>query len=255
MTVATEGRPVADALLAALDRAAAPVRLFVRDDDAGWADDRLFALLDTMDAAEVPIDLAAIPAALADDTAAALRRRMELQPLGVHQHGFAHTNHETEGRKCEFGAARPAAARLDDLRNGRQRLLAQFDGRLDAIFTPPWNRCTADTPAQLAALGVSALSRDRGAPAQSALAEIPIHVDWSRQWREATADGSDPAARIAAAMAAPVRAGETAVGLMLHHAVTADDELAVLRRLLRTWRAHPRARWCAMRSLLPGAAA
>ena len=36
--------------------------LFLRDDDAGWDDARLLALLDTMARAGVPIDLAVDPA-------------------------------------------------------------------------------------------------------------------------------------------------------------------------------------------------
>ena len=48
-------------LLRALDAASGPVPFFLRDDDAGWDDARLFALLDCTQQAGVPIDLAVIP--------------------------------------------------------------------------------------------------------------------------------------------------------------------------------------------------
>ena len=47
------------ALQAALDAAPSPVDFFLPDDDAGWADAHLFALLDCTEQAGVPIDLTA----------------------------------------------------------------------------------------------------------------------------------------------------------------------------------------------------
>ena len=35
--------------------------------------------------------------------------------VGLHQHGLAHVNHEREGRRCEFGPARGAAAQRRDI--------------------------------------------------------------------------------------------------------------------------------------------
>ena len=241
-----------DPLMQALDRAHAPVRFFIRDDDAGWADDRLAALLDTTAAAGVPIDLAVIPDALRPALTRELLQRMDTQPLGLHQHGCSHTNHENSGRKCEFGPSRPAEARQQDLLRGQRQLRLAFGARLDPIFTPPWNRCTDDTPAQLATLGFAALSRDTGAPAQQALAELPIHVDWTREQRlaaEADTDANEP---VATQMARYVN-GLHPVGLMLHHAVMDDAELDQLRALLSRWTSHPNARWVGMRSLLQGA--
>ncbi len=243
-----------DALLHALDQATAPVTFFIRDDDAGWDDARLTALLDTVAAAGVPIDLALIPDALTPQLAGTLMQRMTGQALGVHQHGCTHTNHESSGRKCEFGSARPAAARLHDLQRGRQRLARAFGERLDPIFTPPWNRCTDDTPAQLASLGFAALSRDAAAPVQKALRELPIHSDWTRQRRLADQAGDPLAQRVAADLARHVN-GPSAIGLMLHHAVMDDTELALLKALLVRWAAHPRARWVGMRALLAAAGA
>jgi hypothetical protein len=60
------------ALTRALDSRETTVEMFFRDDDAGWADDRLFALLDVFASYACPIDLAAIPAAVSDKLAALL---------------------------------------------------------------------------------------------------------------------------------------------------------------------------------------
>lgn len=247
-------------VLAALDAAPAPIRFFLRDDDGGWDDARLHALLDVTAGAGVPIDLAMIPRAASAALAQSLIARMRKRPglIGVHQHGFAHANHESVERQCEFGAARGSAAQRDDLMAGRERLREHFGARLDAIFTPPWNRCSAATPALLAELGYSALSRDRGATAQHALPEIAVDVDWCKQRRVAMAqggDGSAASAVIAAEFARCIGRGTAAVGLMLHHAVMDAHDLALLGSLLRATRRHPRARWLPMRELIDNASA
>ena len=43
----------------------------------------------------------------------------------MHQHGYAHVNHEPEGRKCQFGASRSAAEQSDDIAAGRELLGSQ----------------------------------------------------------------------------------------------------------------------------------
>ena len=242
-------------LLAALDAAPAPVAFFLRDDDAGWDDARLFALLDTTQSAGVPIDLAVIPQATSAALAASLYARKTSAPdlIGLHQHGFAHTNHEALERKCEFGRARSIDAQRSDLSAGRERLQGYFGAHLDPFFTPPWNRCSATTPALLAALGFSALSRSRGAEPQQALPELPVDVDWCKQQRVAREHGeADGSARIATELAQRVTAGGP-VGLMLHHAAMDDGDLALLATMLRATTRHPHVCWRPMRALLVAA--
>ena len=244
-----------DPLLQALDAAPAPVTFFLRDDDAGWADERLLALLDTVADTGTPIDLAVIPGALQPALARTLQQRQRGQPLGLHQHGLHHHNHETVGRKCEFGAARSAQQRLDDIRQGRRRLQQQLCDALDPIFTPPWNRVADDVPGLLRGLGFAALSREHRAPPQDELAELPVHVDWCKHWRAAEGAGDarpqQAAQAVAQALAEQVGApGSAAIGLMLHHAVMDDGELGVLAGHLRRWTRHPNARWQPMRALI-----
>jgi hypothetical protein len=239
-----------DPLLAALDAAATPVDFFIRDDDAGWDDPRLFALLTVTRRAGVPIDLAAIPTAVGGCLASELIALMDGTGLvGVHQHGHAHVDFEAPGRKCEFGAARPIAAQRRDLLDGRARLQGLFGARLERIFTPPWNRCGPRTPALLAGLGYTALSRDLTAPAQDALPELAVAVDWTRERRAAETRGEPVEAAVGRALARHAGYG-VPVGLMLHHATMGDDELDRLQAALVRWTRHPNARWRRMNDLL-----
>ncbi|MFO1219231.1 MAG: hypothetical protein U1E89_12720 [Burkholderiaceae bacterium] len=254
------------ALHAALARRDAPLNWFVRDDDAGWANERLFALLDAMRSADAPIDLAVIPLALDAALADALCARTDASQgrIGVHQHGHAHFDHEgasepgRKTRKSEFGSARSLEARLADLRAGRLRLQRAFGRRLDDIFTPPWNRCAPDLPPQLPALGFALLSRDASAAAQPALPELPVQVDWCRHWRGAGGDAGAALGAIDAALARAVDSDPAALGLMLHHAVMDDVEIVQVRQLMRQLTstrlaAAQRVRVRPMRALLPDA--
>lgn len=238
-------RPV----MTALDALPAPVTVFIRDDDAGWENDRLLALLDTVDAAGACIDLAAIPLAIGDPLVAELIPRLDAAPqrLALHQHGCAHVNHESQGRKCEFGPSDDAESQRHDIRGGWLLLQHLFGARVQPIFTPPWNRCAPHTPAVLAELGFAALSRDRGAPAQSALPEMAIDVDWSRHLR----DGGPVAAARALADTLRARASDGApLGLMLHHATLDAPALVQLGELLARLTRHGALRWQPMAAQL-----
>jgi peptidoglycan/xylan/chitin deacetylase (PgdA/CDA1 family) len=210
----------------ALDAARAPVPVFFRDDDAGWGDARLLALLDRFAEHGLPVDLAAIPLALGAD----LARELAARPgVGLHQHGLAHVNHEREGRKCEFGPARGAAAQRMDIEAGRERLAGLLGERLDPIFTPPWNRCTAGTGRVLAELGFAALSREsRAAPlGVPGLAELPVSVDWFAHNHGRRLEPRELAGQIAAAIAAG-----GPIGVMFHHAVMDGADMRRAAELL-----------------------
>ena len=153
-------------------------RVFFRDDDAGWDDARLFDLLDLFDSRGVPLDLAVIP----EELDAGLARALSRGASALHQHGFAHVNHEREGRKCEFGPARDVVDQVRDIVAGQQRMRVLLGDRVDPIFTPPWNRCTPDTGRALAPLGFEVLSREsRAEPlGEPGLLELPVSVDFVR---------------------------------------------------------------------------
>ena len=211
-----------DTIRRAAEDAASPVEVFMRDDDAGRADDALIRLLTLFADRGLAIDLAVIPAAISEAMAAQLRAMLSSHPqIGIHQHGYTHVNHEPSGRKYEFGPSRDAFHQLNDIRNGNARLTELFGSRLDPIFTPPWNRCTGDTVKALTTERFQILSRNATAErfAFSDLQHLPVTVDWQR-----ARNGVRLARRrIAEGLADQIRAGKTPIGLMLHHE-TLDSE-------------------------------
>ena len=213
-----------DPVAAALDAAPSPVPVFFRDDDAGWRDDRLRALLDRFEVHRVPLDVAAIPQALGRGMA----RELVARGVPVHQHGLAHVNHEPDGRRHEFGPSRVAEVQRADIEAGRT-LLAERIGSVEPIFTPPWNRCTRDTALCLAELGFAVLSRESRAErfGVPGLVELPVSLDWCRLSPDALAQGF-------AAAAAPI-------GVMFHHAEMDDDDMDRADELLALVAGHERA--------------
>ncbi len=194
----------------ALAARAQPLDIFFRNDDAGWSQDALDPLLDLFAERAMPIDLAVIPAALEDKTAKRLTQWCHDHPgIGLHQHGYAHLNHEPAGsRKCEFGAARPHDRQLADIVAGRMRLLSLL-GTCDPIFTPPWNRCAAATAEALNGHGFELVSDD-GALAKSGCAApcLAIAFDWERHRREG---------HLLPKLALHVSNTAAPLGIMLHH--------------------------------------
>jgi hypothetical protein len=142
-------------LLNTLDEAPVPVEFFLRDDDAGWDDDRLLAMLEVIGRHGLPIDLAAIPRAVGVDLVQQLSRlhaRWDGR-LGLHQHGLSHHNHEPHGRKCEFGPTRGSDAQRRDLLEGRDLLDSLLPGLTQPVFTPPGTGANRSPPSCSPTLG------------------------------------------------------------------------------------------------------
>ncbi len=234
------GTPWLDPVRAALDTSATPASVFVRDDDAGWGQDRLAALVAVAERHGVVVDLAVIPDTLDDAIAAELVGWAERGHVRLHQHGRSHTNHERVGRKCEFGPARSRHDQQLDLIHGAHHLARHLGPHVDPVFTPPWNRCTAVTAALLAELGWRVLSRDHTAEpfGRPDLAEIPVTFDWFGR------SGGEPwgPAERAERLASSLTGGNGPTGIMLHHAVTDDENLAAVDQLFTLLATHPMAR-------------
>jgi len=225
----------------ALDRAPNPVPFFFRADGVGWADERLFALLDLFDEHATPLDLAVIPAALQDETIDALHQRLEASAgrMRAHQQGFAHVDHERGGPASEFGSQRALADQRADLALGVELLARRLAPFVDPIFTPPWNRCRPETASLALALGLRVLSCDRAAGRLGApgVLELPVRVDWLER------------SRCGSELAHSAREN-VAIGLRLQHARMDGEERASLAALLELLAWHPRARCASMRSLV-----
>jgi Polysaccharide deacetylase len=210
-------------LLRSLGEVATPVDIFFRDDDAGWGDERLLELIDRFAAYGLPLDLAAIPA----DVSEALAAQLVERHVGLHQHGYAHANHEVEGRKCEFGVSRSRDEQRADIAAGQERLRELFGDRLDPFFTPPWNRCTRDTGECLVELGFTLLSREHRAEPLGLLPELPVHLDVARL---------EPG-ELDERFARHVDEGGP-VGVMFHHAVMQPEDMARADELLALLAGH-----------------
>ena len=219
-----------DPVRRALDERATPCPVFFRDDDAGRDDDRLAALLDRFAEQGVGVDVAVIPGLLHRSLAALLTAGVEAGGVRVHQHGLAHIDHEPTGRKHEFGPARGLDQQVADVAAGRQLMHRWFGAAtVGPVFTPPWNRCTADTGRAMLRAGLSVLSRDHTATplALPGVTEVPVTLDWFRHRRGVRWTPEELVSRLAAQL----RHGDP-VGVMLHHAVTDADDLARVDELL-----------------------
>lgn len=224
----------------ALDSVSKPVNFFFRDDDAGWSNNQLSMLLDVFERYEVPLDIAAIPCAVTKETLNLIYRRLQRSPqfIDVHQHGYAHVNHEQTGRKCEFGNARSLEQQLSDIRTGKFLLERAFGVSTVSIFTPPWNRCTAVTAHCLREAGFQVLSRDLTAiPLQvSGLFELPISIDWFAKHKGNRVTFEELAGETISAIRT-----QPQVGIMLHHAVLEQSDFEHLHNLLSLLSTHPKA--------------
>lgn len=227
---------------AALEELKTPRQLFFRDDDAGWADQKLYPLLDIFDQTSTPVDLAVIPNCLTNDLTYSLQARYAAQALGLHQHGFQHASHALAGRKCEFGDDRTRQQQYADIEKGHSQLTRAFGAMFDPIFTPPWNRCSSTTIDCLVELEFRALSRDRSADRldPQTLTEIPIDIDWCR---------FDDHTLLGHALANAIN-NNRCVGIMLHHAVMSTDCLRALQNLLLMLTRHAQVQCCLLRDLL-----
>jgi peptidoglycan/xylan/chitin deacetylase (PgdA/CDA1 family) len=230
-----------DPVRGSLDEERAPVDLFIRDDDVGWDDKRLWQLLDLIATHALPADLAVIPSELSESLARSLLARSESAPhsLSFHQHGFAHVNHELTGRKYEFGPSRRGWLQRRDIVEGRRRLGDLLGASVDPIFTPPWNRCTRTTGRFLVDLGFEVLSREaRAMPlTTTGLVELPATNDWFARRKQRRLSHGEFGEQLARSIES-----RGTIGLMLHHAVMNRDERDAAGELLALLAGHDRVR-------------
>ncbi|BHH84401.1 polysaccharide deacetylase family protein [Desulforhopalus sp. 52FAK] len=155
--------------------------VFFRADDIGIASLNFTQLIDCFTQHKLPLCLATVPTWLTPS------RLAELQSLtGIsehqwywHQHGYVHRNFENTGKNQEFGPARNYEDVLTSLTNGKQRLDSLLGPLNKPVFTPPWNRCSAETLQALKFLGFKAISRSRGAKPSTLppFPDLQVNVD------------------------------------------------------------------------------
>ncbi len=222
-------------IAAAIDRGCARAtglpRLFFRADDIGVPSAGFSRMVDSFRHHRLPLCLATVPGWLTAARWQALREITghDSSQWYWHQHGRSHRNYQPEGKKQEFGPARSAKAVRQSLAEGCSRLRLLQGDVFQPVFTPPWNRCSAETLTALMELDFQAISRSRGSqpPAPPGLAEYVVNVDLHTR-RE-----SDPEASFAALLGEleEALAGGRA-GIMLHHQRMNQAAFALLDRLL-----------------------
>ena len=216
----------------AADARAATTRIFFRADDVAVPGAQFEDMIRIFTRHDVPLNLAVVPAWL---TAARWRT---LEHIGRqaphlwcwHQHGWRHKNHERRGKKQEFGSARPPEALRQDLDRGRRRLERLLGARFYPVFTPPWNRCTAEVLTHLQQSGYTAVSRSPNShPAcPRGLADMVVDIDLH------TRKDKNPENGWRAMLDALGRGLTNPVcGFMLHHQRMNSRALAGLDHLLR----------------------
>jgi hypothetical protein len=245
MTALNDLRKSLDAALAA-GRA---IDIFFRDDDADDDLPNLRRLLDLFLERAAPLNLAVIPGTLTAAGADLLTGRHNQAPqlIELSQHGWMHTNHETAGRKCEFGPSRGYQSQLEDIVRGRDVLDAAFGHAWHKAFTPPWNRCSTHTLHALDELAFTVLSRDASEPAVAAhhFCEIPVTFDVFT-WKKGAELKSE--SQIAASIAIQVQGGRR-IGILLHHKVMTQDAFRTVAALLDEFGRSPAAHLHTLRNL------
>lgn len=214
--------------------------LWWRDDDAIAPTPALDRLLDA--AGPVPLTLAVIPALAEPELAARLAGRPQVAAV---QHGYAHRNHETVGKKAELGAARPVAEVAADLAVGFARLTTLFGGQFRPMLVPPWNRIAAAVVPALPRLGLTALSTAKARDARLAapgLVQVNTHVD-PIDWRGTRGFmGEIATVEMFCRHLADRRAGRVdrhePTGLLTHHLVHDAGLWQFLPRLIEVAAAH-----------------
>jgi predicted glycosyltransferase len=227
------------------------LHLFLRDDDVDVDEDSLTHLLDLALARSIPMNLEIIPGRLTPACTAILKNalRADRALLSLDQHGWMHNNHEAEGRKCEFGPSRSFTQQLNDIARGKAILESTFEDLFYPAFTPPWNRCTADTYQVLDELGFRVFSKDRGKErlTEHRFIEISTTLDLYT-WKEGPRMKS-PSDIIDILIeqldTLPI------VGLLLHHKVMTSDAFRFLDQVLCELRRCTVVQFHTFRTLLP----
>ncbi len=225
-------------------------RVFFRADDVAAPGERFGEMIGLFMRHEAPLNLAVVPAWLTRARWRALQRtgRDAAQLWCWHQHGWRHHNHEPQGKKQEFGPARSFDALQKDLDCGRRRLEELMGPSFFPVFTPPWNRCTAETLRYLHQAGYRAVSRSRSSrPAcPRGFADIAVDVDLHTRKDPTPAAGWDTLLEeLAHGLRRPV------CGLMLHHQRMNPNALEGLDCLLGLLKDERRFVWEDFRGLCP----
>lgn len=232
-----------------LDTAPKHCRVFFRADDVAVPGRAMGRMLEIFTAHKTPLCMAVVPAWLNASRWKELRAKAgESSQWCWHQHGWRHHNHQTTGKKGEFGDQRGAQAKQADIERGRDKLAELMGRDFQPFFTPPWNRFDSETGEILAQAGFRAVSRSAGegkkVPLPPKLPDLFINTDLH------TRNESNPAEGWSALFAEFKAALATGrCGVMLHHQRTNAAAFDFLDLLLCALGNHPNIETVAFDSL------
>lgn len=207
-----------------------PLPVLFRADDIGVLSANFLGLLDLFSSHQIPLCLAVVPTWLTRTRWTAINTQLAASSTQWcwHQHGWSHTNHQSTGKKCEFGTARSRSALRDDLERGRDRLQDIMGSDFSPFFTPPWNRCSEEMLELLSELGFRGVSRSKGEQGQKAIIDdFYINVDLHTRKEP---DGGAALEGLCAELGRAV--GEHYVSVMIHHQLMNQDSFELLELLL-----------------------
>ena len=205
--------------------------VYFRADDVAVPSNSFTAMAEAFRDAQAPLNMAVVPAWLTASRWAALYKAAgEAELFCWCQHGWRHMNFEAlDAKKREFGPARSARDKRQDLAKGFRRLGEIMGRGFTPVFTPPWNRCDGESMAAMPGIGFKGISRTVGAgpmPPKD-LPDFPVCVDLH------TRKEADPSASLDA-MLGELRTGLASgmCGVMLHHQRMNEAAFAFLGILL-----------------------
>ncbi len=208
------------------------VTIFFRADDVAVPGRQFSRLMDLFSAYGVPLSLAVVPSALTRKRWQYLKGFEKKNPLRWcwHQHGWRHVNHETKGKKQEFGDGRRVSEIKRDLVKGKERLEMVMGDHFNPVFTPPWNRCSSVTLKLLKELGYAAVSRSCGSkkPSPVGLPDYCVNVDLHTRTERRPAEAwQNLFTELRQAIAS------SQCGIMIHHRMMNDAAFDFMEILLK----------------------
>lgn len=225
------------------------VNVYFRADDIAVPSRGFEQLLEIFQRHSVPLALAVVPTWLNATRWQALNQisRTSSALWCWHQHGWRHANHQSAGKKSEFGSNRPIGEIKRDLLTGKRRLEKIMGRPFSAIFTPPWNRCDLRTLETIRQLGYQAISRHHGSqpPAPDNLMDLKVGVDLHTR-KEKTNDQGWKA--LLDELQMHLATGRC--GIMIHHQRMNRAAMAFLSHLLARINAERRCRLVSFADLI-----
>ncbi len=205
--------------------------VFFRADDIGVPSVMFTAMIELFKKYRMPLCLAVVPSWLTPARFDALERATEGSKLFCwHQHGWTHRNHETTGKKQEFGDSRSFQNVADDIVRGMNRLSKILGDEFYPVFTPPWNRCGDATLKTLEKLHFAGVSRSVGAtpPIPPTFRDFQVNVDLHTRKEQNPHESFE---KLCSEIQLSLSRGRS--GIMLHHQRMNRNSLFLLESLLQ----------------------